>query len=108
MVATMETEGPLCLSCNKKPAKSRGLCGTCYQQAKRGIELGQFTETELIADGLMLKEGAVLKGRKPLPQSKIMQKIQRLRDARAANESGQSPGQSPTKKPPRRGGSAKG
>jgi hypothetical protein len=42
-----------CLACKAKPY-SRGLCQACYTAARRLIEQGRRTETELIDSGAIL------------------------------------------------------
>lgn len=51
-----------CLSCAGKieikdgeKEGARGLCGACYQAARRAVKAGQTTETAMIRDGLMLE-----------------------------------------------------
>ena len=42
-----------CITCSKKPV-ARGLCSTCRAAAKIAILRGEFTEKQLIDEGLLL------------------------------------------------------
>jgi hypothetical protein len=46
-----------CLGCEKSLARdgTRGLCGACYQAARRAITKGQTTEAAMIRAGQMLE-----------------------------------------------------
>lgn len=66
------------------PPKKRGLCGSCYQQANRAIELGSYTDEEFVDLGVMLPSGARGLGRKPKSKSLILDLIAQRRSSEPA------------------------
>lgn len=81
-------EGNSCLTANcMKPATRRGLCTSCRMQARRAVQAGTITESELIEWGLLLPKQKKLRGLMSIQIQKTKESRNEKKGARRRNGS---------------------